>query len=67
MAMIQAEMKNRGFDPRFLGPLARDAGGCTFNAHYEGAGQKIDFSVYDDAMHGPELGMWDFHKQGNGP
>jgi hypothetical protein len=67
MAMIRADMRNRGLDPRFLGPLVRDTGGCTFSAQFEGSGQKIEYAVYDDAMHGPELGVWDFHRQGNGP
>ena len=66
-AMIRADLGRRGFDPKFLGPLATDAGSCTYSAHYKGAGQNIEYAVYDDTLHGPELGTWDLNSPGHEP
>ena len=60
--MILKEIKRRGFNLSNLNTVEKDINSCSYSALYSGAGEKIEYVVGLDPIHGIELRSWDFNR-----
>jgi hypothetical protein len=65
--MVLIELAQSGFHAKFLRGPTQAPGTCSYDFHYEGNGQKVDYVVIEDPPRGPAVTWWDYAADKNGP
>jgi hypothetical protein len=65
--LVQEELMRRGLDSKYLQGPTQSPGSCSYDFYYDGGGHRISYVAAEDPLHGPELHIWDYAADKNGP